>query len=125
MKRILLLLTLFLLNFSYSQENKNNYEVVKTGNKYSVELIKKAFSSANLCGSYFYTKRNIITLDDGAVVSLYSKAEITVNSFSDDCFVSDNTDFSFITWSISSNGYVLKGYQARPSKITFKQQSHE
>lgn len=120
MKKLLLLLTLLLSLVSFSQEITPNYKILKLGNKYSKELIQKAFSSANLCGSYFYSKNNDIVFDDGLVVRLYSKNELKTKIFDNDCFVSDSTDFSHIHWSISSNAIIVKGYDTRPNKSTIK-----
>ena len=116
MKKLILLLTLLLSLVSFSQEITPNYKILKLGNKYSKELVQKAFSSANLCGSYFYSKNNDIVFDDGLVVRLYSKNEIKTKIFENDCFVSDSTDFSHISWSISLNAIIVKGYQTLPNK---------
>lgn len=119
MKKLLLLLLLFSL-FSFSQEKESNFKILKLGNKYSKELIQKAFSSANLCGSYFISKNNDIVFDDGTIVRLFSKMEINSKNMSNDCFVSDSTDFSHIHWSISPNAIIVKGYDARPNKAYTK-----
>lgn len=119
--RLILLLLIFLSTFiSFSQENKKKFEILKVGDKYSKEIIQKAFSTADLCGSYLQTKNHDIVLDDGTIVRLFSKNEISNFKFSNDCFVSDNTDFSHITWSISSSAIIVKGYQVRPNKAYTK-----
>jgi len=120
MKKLLLLLTLLLSTASFSQDADPNYKILKLGNKYSKELIQKAFSSANLCGSYLTSKNHDIVFDDGLVIRLYSKKEIKNKNIGNDCFVSDSTDFSHIHWSISSKAIIIKGYDARPNKAFTK-----
>lgn len=116
---ILILMFLFTL-LGFSQENKTNFEILKVGNKYSQELIQKAFSNADLCGSYLVTRNHDIVFDDGTVVRLFSKNDLKSSRFSSDCFVSDNTDFSHITWSIAPSAIIVKGYQVRPNKAYTK-----
>lgn len=120
MKQTLLLLMFLFTILGYSQEKKTNFEILKVGNKYSQELIQKAFSTADLCGNYLTTKNHDIVFDDGTIVRLYPKNVIKTASFSDDCFVPDSTDFSRISWSISSNAIIVKGYEVRPNKSTIK-----
>jgi len=116
---ILILMFLFTL-LGFSQENKTNFEILKVGNKYSQELIQKAFSNADLCGSYLVTRNHDIVFDDGTIVRLFSKNYLKSSRFSSDCFVSDNTDFSHITWSIAPSAIIVKGYQVRPNKAYTK-----
>jgi hypothetical protein len=97
-----------------------NYKIIKLGNKYSEELVQKAFSSANLCGSYYETKNHDIIFDDGLIVRLLSRKDLNTKNMKDECFVSDKTDFSNITWSISLNGIIVKGYAATPNKAHSK-----
>jgi len=118
MKKNLLLLTLFCCFIGFSQDS--NYKILKLGKKYSTELINKAFSSADFCGSYLLTKNNDIVFDDGLVIRLYSKNELKSKKIDNDCFVSDSTDFSHIQWSISLNAIIVKGYGVSPNKSTIK-----
>lgn len=120
MKQILLLLTFLFSILGFSQEKKSNFEILKIGNKYSQELIHKAFSTADLCGSYLISKNHDIVFDDGTIVRLFSKNELKSFKFSNDCFVSDNTDFSNITWSIAPSAIIVKGYESRPNKAYTK-----
>jgi hypothetical protein len=116
MKQILLLVLFLSFTLGFSQDEKANFKILKMGNKYSQELVQKAFSTADLCGSYLQTKNHDIVFDDGTIVRLFSKNEINNFKLSNDCFVSDNTDFSHITWSISPSAIIVKGYQVRPNK---------
>jgi hypothetical protein len=58
---------------AFSQES---FEITKVGNTYSLEQIKEAFIHADLCGSYYISKRNILEMNDGSVVELKSKEEL-------------------------------------------------
>lgn len=120
MKQFLLLLIFLFTCFTFSQKKKANYEILKIGTKYSQELVLKAFSSADLCGSYLLTKNNDIVFDDGTVVRLYPKNQLNSSFLNKDCFQLDNTDFSHLVWSISSSAIIIKGYQARPNKAYSK-----
>lgn len=120
MKQTLLLLMFLFSTLGFSQEKKANFEILKIGNKYSKELIQKAFSTADLCGTYLTTKNHDIVFDDGTVVRLFSKNILKTANYSSDCFVSDSTDFSNISWSISPNAIIVKGYQVRPNKAYSK-----
>ena len=120
MKQTFLLLIFLLTFMGFSQEKKKSFEILKVGNKYSQEIIQKAFSTADLCGSFFITKNHDIVFDDGTIVRLFSKNEIKILAFSNECFVSDNTDFSHITWSIAPSAIIVKGYQVRPNKAYTK-----
>mgnify|MGYP000029100542 CR=1 FL=1 len=118
MKKNLLFLMLFCCFIGFSQDS--NYKIIKLGKKYPKELIDKAFSTADLCGSYLLSKNNDIVFDDGLVVRLFPKTLLNKSNFNNNCFVSDSTDFSHINWSISSNAIIVKGYQARPNKAYTK-----
>ena len=120
MKQILLLLMFLFSILGFSQEKKSNFEVLKIGKKYPQELIQKAFSTADLCGNYLISKNHDIVFDDGTVVRLYSRSVLKTPELSDDCFVDDKTDFSHITWSISSTAIIVKGYESRPNKAYTK-----
>lgn len=120
MKQTLFLLFFLFTLLGFSQEKKANFEILKVGNKYSQELIQKAFSEADLCGNYLITKNHDIVFDDGTIVRLLSKKELKSFKFNDDCFVADNTDFSHITWSIASSAIIVKGYEVRPNKAYSK-----
>lgn len=120
MKQTLLLLMFLFSTLGFSQEKKANFEILKIGNKYSQELIQKAFSTADLCGTYLTTKNHDIMFDDGTIVRLYSKNILKTTNYSSECFVSDDADFSSISWSISPNAIIVKGYQVRPNKAYSK-----
>ena len=109
-----------LSKFHLSEEEKANFKILKIGDKYSQELVQKAFSTADLCGCYLQTKDHDIVFDDGTIVRLYSRSVLKTLELSNDCFVSDNTDFSHITWSIAPSAVIVKGYQVRPNKAYTK-----
>lgn len=120
MKQTLLLLIFLLTFMGFSQEKKKSFEILKVGNKYSQELIQKAFSTADLCGSFLITKNHDIVFDDGTIVRLFSKNELKNFALNNECFVPDNTDFSHITWSIAPSAIIVKGHQVRPNKAYTK-----
>lgn len=120
MKQILLLFTFLFTLLGFSQEEKSNFEILKVGSKYSQELIQKAFSTADLCGCYLISKNHDIVLDDGSIVRLYPKRAVTTTKLNNECFVNDNTNFSHISWSISSSAIIVKGYEVRPNKAYTK-----
>ena len=117
MKKVLLLiLTMFCFSL-YSQTKGEKFTILKIGNKYSKEAITAAFSKADMCGNFYVSKPNDILLDDGAVVRFFSKTEQgAASNLNNDCFVSDDFKFEKIVWSISSNGYIAKGYPVRVNK---------
>ena len=122
MKKVLLLiLTMFCFSL-FAQSKGEKFAILKIGNKYSKEAIQNAFEKADLCGSFYLSKPNDITLDDGSVVRFFSKAEQgSSTNLSGNCFVSDNFKFENIVWSITSNGSVAKGYTVRPNKSYIKE----
>lgn len=120
MKQFLLLFIFLFTCFTFSQEKKSNYQIIKIGTKYSQELVLKAFSTADLCGSYLLTKNNDIVFDDGTVVRLFPKKALKFSVQNEDCFLSDNTDFSNLVWSIAPSAIIIKGYRARPNKASSK-----
>jgi len=115
--------TLFTLLFvlcsilSYGQETKsqaNNlgkFQIIKTGSKYSKEIIISALNKANLCGNFFESKSNDIVFDDGSVVRLFSKSQINDANVPNGCFVSDAYKFQKIIWTVHANGNISKGYE--------------
>lgn len=117
MKKVLLLiLTMFCFSL-YSQTKGEKFAILKIGNKYSKETITAAFSKADMCGNFYVSKPNDILLDDGAVVRFFPKTEQGVSSnLNNECFVSDDFKFEKIVWSITSNGYIAKGYPVRVNK---------
>lgn len=120
-KTLLFLLTMFCFSL-YSQNNGEKFTIIKIGNKYSKELISTAFEKADMCGNFYMSKPNDITLDDGAVVRFFSKAEQGSNAnLSSDCYVSDNFKFGNIVWSILPNGFIAKGHAVRPNKSYTKE----
>jgi hypothetical protein len=100
----------FLL-ISSSTRAQEKFEIQNTGTKYSIEQIAAAFKNADFCGSFYNTKRNIIKLDDGAIVELFSKSELSEKSIALDakCFLNDDVYFFPAIWSVSAEGHLFKG----------------
>lgn len=94
---------------AFSQES---FEITKVGNTYSLEQIKEAFIHADLCGSYYNSKRNILELNDGSVVELKSKEELASKgiTIAPSCFIEDNVHYVKAIWSINELGMIMKGF---------------
>ena len=101
-----------------SSNDPQTFVIVKIGNEYSLETLTSAVSKADFCGSFFTSKRNALTFDDGAVIELKSKNELLAEgiNLSESCFLSDDIKFSDAVWSISPEGYLLKGHPHRLEK---------
>ena len=117
MKPYLLSLLFFLPAMSFGQDY--SYEVVKTGNKYSLDILNSAFSKAIFCGRINPSASYTIKFDDGAEVKILSAVESDISEKSE-CVRLNDVDESGITWSISANGILLKQNSVKPSK-----KSHE
>lgn len=66
-----------------------------------------------MCGNFYESKFNDIVFDDGTIVRLFSKKELTGNTaFSDDCFLEDSSKKQSIVWGILPNGIITKGYDS-------------
>jgi len=101
MKRLLLICILVTTStISYSQ---SKFEIKTVGTIYTSDKINSAMSVANFCGSYYETKRNVITFNDGSVVELFSKGEMEVSGIflAASCFLNDEVSSNEYVWSIS------------------------
>jgi hypothetical protein len=110
MKRLILICILVTTNsLSYSQ---SKFEIKTVGKSYSSDKINTAMSTANFCGSYFETKRNVITFNDGSVVELYSKVEMEVSGIflAASCFLNDEVNSNEYVWAISEEDIITKGH---------------
>lgn len=98
---------LFCIGFSQSK-----FDIKTTGTQYSSEQLTAAFNSADLCGSYFQTKRNLIVFNDGSEVELKSGAELINQGtpIPPSCLLNDDTHYVISIWSISNEGYLMKGF---------------
>ena len=113
MKKLVCLILLLGSFFSFSQNKSKYYQISKLGSRYSSELITEAFNNANMCGNFYETLPNDIIFDDGTIVRLVSKKELTGNTaFSDDCFLEDTSKKQSIIWGILPNGTITKGYNS-------------
>ena len=110
MKKLVLTAVSMMLFFNILSQDF--FEVKTIGGGYSLSTIQNSFRSSDFCGSFFETKRNVITLNDGSVIELKSKVEldqenIVVNS---NCFLVDSIKPIDYIWSIHSTGRLLKGF---------------
>ena len=125
-KTILTLATIAISTFGLSQ---SKFEVRKTGTIYSNEQILSAFENANLCGSYFKEKRNVLELNDGTIVELKSAKEILSEGMDlrEDCILPEGSVYYDCIWSIAENGRLLKGFQTEKykSEKEYKHVNHE
>ena len=113
MKPNLLLSLLLLPAGLFGQEYQ--FEVVKTGTKYTSEFLNTSFVKAIFCGRINPSQSYTIKFDDGAEVKVFSAAESTISEKSD-CVRSKDLDESEIIWSITANGTLLKQHSTKPSK---------
>lgn len=69
---------LFLVSFSQKVAEKNGqtFAIQKAGSTYSPETIIKTFESANLQFHRFQTESNVILLDDGTEVVVFSAQKL-------------------------------------------------
>lgn len=110
MKKLLLTSTMmFMVLCAFSQ---NSFEIIKIGTTYTTDQITTALVSADLCGSYFQTKRNTLEFNDGTIVELKSKNEIDNLglSYPFSCFIEDNVHYFKAIWSINDVGMIMKGF---------------
>jgi hypothetical protein len=113
MKKIVLSLVMMMSSIClFAQET---YEIKKVGSQYTTSEINAAFTSANLCGSYFQSKRNILVFIDGSEIELKSKSELQNQgiTLAESCFLSDETHYFKNLWSIAENGMIMKGFDTQ------------
>lgn len=112
---LLLLCLACLYLYGRSQEKHVKFAIVKTGTKYSAELITLAFSKADMCGNFYEHKSNDILFDDGTIVKLFSIKEQPANEkILPGCARSDNFKFPVTVWSILPSGQMTRGLRASP-----------
>ncbi len=92
--------------------SQSTFEIKKIGDQYTTEQITAVFSSADFCGSYFESKRNLITLNDGSEIELKSGLELANLgvSIAPSCLMNDQSIYYISIWSISPEGYLMKGF---------------
>lgn len=105
---------------SVSVYSQSSFEIKKIGSQYTSSQLSSAFESADFCGSYFQSKRNLIVFNDGSEVELKSKNELLNQgiTLSENCFLTDDTHYFKSIWSIAENGMIMKGSdtQAYPTE---------
>jgi hypothetical protein len=110
MKKLLITsVMMFSFCIGYSQ---SKFEIKTTGSEYTAEQLNAAFSNSDFCGSFYQSKRNLIVFNDGSEVELKSGEELTAQGITvaPSCIISDDTHFVKSIWSISAEGYILKGF---------------
>jgi len=86
---------------------------MEVGSNYSLAQIDTSFLAANLCGSFFDSKRNELIFDDGTIVELKSKQELLsegITSIGNECFIDNTVHYYKSVWSIDPSGHLLKGF---------------
>ena len=109
MKKIIL--SSFFMMICIFAKSQSNFEIKKIGDQYTSAQITTVFNSADFCGSYYQSKRNLITLNDGSEIELKSKSELIALgiNISDNCFLDDSTPYHSAIWSISNTNKLMKG----------------
>jgi hypothetical protein len=77
--KTILLSSLFLL-LSYCAIGQVNFHEMKLGSKYSEQALIEAIEKANWCGYYHEFENYELRFDDGAVVKLKNKMQLSSNS---------------------------------------------
>ena len=105
------ILSSFFIMLSLIALTQSNFEIKKIGDQYSTEQITSVFNSVDFCGSYFETKRNLITLNDGSEIELKSKSELDAIGIilETNCFLNDSVVYHSATWSINDSNMLMKG----------------
>jgi len=100
---------MFIVLCAFSQ---NTFEIIKVGTTYKTDQITNALLKADMCGSFFQSKRNSIEFNDGTIVELKSKTELDAEKIqlSESCVISDETVYYKAIWSIAENNLLLKGF---------------
>lgn len=104
-KTTLIIVFLALFNNLYSQTE--SYQVLNLGDKYTLSEIQEAFSTANLCGYFYESKKHILTFDDGTEVALDSKADNTDVVIDVNCFKPNSFKFSKQVWMIGNKKLII------------------
>lgn len=110
MKILIVLLSMF--TFVNLVQSQTSFEIIQEGNTYTTQEINEAFASANFCGAHFESKRNSITLDDGAKIELLSAFEL--GNLESTCILSDDATIAVCEYGIV-NGIIVKKYVYEPS----------
>jgi len=126
LKQVLLISALSLSSLVFSQ---SKFEIKQFGKKYSTEQVVTAFEAADLCGSFYASKRNVLKMDDGTVLELKSAREIQSAGIElrGECILPEATVYYDCIWSIAENGLLLKGFQTEKykSEKEYKHVNHE
>ncbi|RCL71330.1 MAG: hypothetical protein DBW72_07260 [Flavobacteriales bacterium] len=104
------LLTSLFLALSYFTIGQVNFHEMKLGSKYSEQALTEAIEKANWCGYYHELENYVLLFDDGAVVKLKNKLQLSSDSngepIEENCFQnisgkSENIHF------INSSGWIV------------------
>ena len=71
------LLSSFFLVLSYFTIGQVNFHEIKLGSKYSEQALTEAIEKANWCGYYHEFENYELRFDDGAVVKLKNKMQLS------------------------------------------------
>jgi len=74
------LLSSLFLTLSYFAIGQVNFHEIKLGSKYSEQALTEAIEKANWCGYYHEFENYELRFDDGAVVKLKNKMQLSSNS---------------------------------------------
>lgn len=102
------LISIGLIFTSLALYSQNKFSSIQLGKKYSKSQVKSAINNANWCGYYHQTKNFKINFDDGCVVLLKNKRQVSSDriQIKENCFQFDKSSNKYL-YSISKNGMIL------------------
>jgi hypothetical protein len=105
MRKLLFFGFVFISVSSFSQKKVG--DVLQIGNRYTSDEILLAISKADWCGYLHESERLKLNFDDGTVVELFSKSELTLSNFPPECF-QNNTTLDTGFYKIHSGGSLVR-----------------
>ncbi len=96
---------------------QEKYSEIQIGSKYTLGELKAAVQKANWCGYYHESNNFQLKFDDGAIIHLKNKAQVSLNENPMDskCFQNELTTSNNI-YVISSEGWLLVPKKSQSSK---------
>ena len=96
---------------------QEKYSEIQIGSKYTFGELKAAVQKANWCGYYHESNNFQLKFDDGAIIHLKNKAQVSLNENPMDskCFQNELTTSNNI-YVISSEGWLLVPKKSQLSK---------
>lgn len=110
--RFRLSIFLVLLPTVFAQAQSQFYEIIQIGNKYSQQDLSTSISNADWCGYFNSDNRFKLTFDDGSVVELLSKKELSSTEYKVDCFQNEKTE-DLAIYKIHESGIIVRMVSAR------------